>query len=354
MIAHHAGSYHHWRRLQPVIRIAPVRHAGLLLAVLAVAGTPLAAQRPVGPRRPVAVPVPAPTPRPPVAAASPDAPLTAGARRGTYRVSVTGFTVNKETYDDPLQLDGKRDEVYVSSEVMLVDKEHRTLQPGTQIVQSKVFGDVGGMFGGTGGHNGRLRAGTASPEGGLRTGDDFPGSPWRRQGEPSADAMPLALWQGELAQDSNAVLLTPTLWEYDAPDLRAAYQAWMEWNGRATDTLLGSREFMGLLGTLFGPEAPATLAALAPVQKIEISLLDEIGKMGDRPIGMTASTDAKSGKTVYSFAPTTIVLNYDTAERLLAQNVGGKGPGVIALPFRESHPKLGGSYTLYLVVERMR
>lgn len=329
------------------------RQAALLLAALTLAGTSLAAQRPVGPRRPAAAPTQTPAATSPLKATKPDAPATAAPARGSYRVSVTGFTVNKETYDDPLQLDGKRDEVYVSSEVMLVDKDQKTLQPGTQVVQSKVFGDVGGMFGGSNGHNGRLRAGTASPEGGLRTGDDFPKNPWRRQGEPSADAMPLALWQGELARDSNAVLLTPTLWEYDAPDLRAAYQSWMEWNGRATETLLGSPEFMALLAKLVGPEAPATLIALAPVQKVEISLLEELGKMGDRPIGMTASTDAKTGKRMYSFTPTTVVLNYDTAERLLAQNVGGKGPGVISLPFRESDSKLGGSYTLYLLVERM-
>ena len=328
----------------------------MIVRSLSIAALAVSALAPaLGAQKPVRAPgrVPAPRPAQPAAAVA-VAPATDGApRHATYRISVTGFTVNKETYDDPLQLDGKRDEVYVSSEVMLVDKDHRTLQPGTQIVQSKVFGDVGGIFGGTDGHNGRIRAGSASPQGGLRTGDDFPKTPWRRQGEPSADAMPLALWQGELAQGSNAVLLTPTLWEYDQPDVRAAYQSWMEWNGRATDALLGSPEFMALLAKLVGPEAPATLVALAPVQKIEISLLEELGKMGDRPIGMVATTDAKTGRTAYTFTPTTVVLNYDTAERLLAQNVGGKGPGVIALPFRENDTKLGGSYTLYLLVERM-
>ncbi|NUO62737.1 MAG: hypothetical protein HOQ11_14925 [Gemmatimonadaceae bacterium] len=40
-------------------------------------------------------------------------------------------------------------------------------------------------------------------------------------------------------------------------------------------------------------------------------------------------------------------------ERLLAQNVGGKGPGVIALPSPENDTKLGGNSTLYLLVERI-
>jgi hypothetical protein len=312
----------------------------------------LGAQKPVAERSRDAVRRPVPA-QPVVAAPKPAPTPTDGARRATYRISVTGFTVNKETYDDPLQLDGKRDEVYVSAEVALLDKDRKVLEPGAAIVQSKVFGDVGGMFGGTNGFNGRIQAGTASPQGGLRAGDEYPKMPWARQGQPTADALPLAVWQGELAQGANAVLVTPTLWEYDAPDIRAAFQSWAHWNEEATSALLGSPEFMTLLGTLVGPEAPATLTALAPLQKVELSLIDEIGKMGDRPIGMTVVTDPKTGKKAFTFAPTTIVLNYDTAERLLAQNVGGKGPGVIALPFRETDAKLGGSYTLYLLVERM-
>lgn len=325
------------------------RHITLAMLGAALLVSPLAAQKPV--REPkAATPRPATPTQPVVAAARPPAASGATPLRATYRVSVTGFTVNKETYDDPLQLDGKRDEVYVSVEVALADKDRRILEPGAAIVQSKVFGDVGGANASTG----RIRAGKASPQGGLGTGNSYPSeTPWLRQGEPLPDALPLAVWQGELTEGSNAVLITPTIWEYDAPDLRAAFQSWMHWNQDATSSLLASPDLVGLLAQLVGPEAPATLAAMAPVQKVEVELLDAIGKMGDRPIGMTVTTDPKTGKQSYSFAPTTIVLNYDTAERLLAQNVGGKGPGVVALRFQETDTKLGGNYTLYLLVERM-
>jgi hypothetical protein len=312
----------------------------------ALGALPVAAQKPV--REPkIAPPRPAPAQpavTPARATATGDAP-----RRASYRVSITGFTVNHETYDDPLQLDGKRDEVYLSVEVALADKDRKLLEPGAAVVQSKVFGDVGGANAG----HGRIRAGHASPQGGLQAGDSYPSDqPWRRQGEPTPDALPLAVWQGELVEGSNAVLVTPTLWEYDAPDLRAGFQAWMHWNQDATSALLASPELMTLLGTLVGPEAPATLAAMAPVQKVEVQFLDAIGKMGDRPIGMRVTTDPTTKQESFTFSPTTLVLNYDTVERLLAQNVGGKGPGVIALSFKETDAKLGGNYTLYLLVER--
>jgi hypothetical protein len=327
-----------------------IARAALVALGAALLAPTLAAQKPVRAPGRIAAPRPA-TPAQPVATTARPAVTTDGAtHRASYRVSVTGFTVNKETYDDPLQLDGKRDEVYVSAEVALADKDRKVLEPGGAIVQSKVFGDVNGANI----RNGRIRAGHASSQGGLQTGDSYPTeTPWRRQGEPLPDALPLAIWQGELTEGSNAVLITPTLWEYDAPDLRDAFQSWMHWNQDATSALLASPELMTLLGTLVGPEAPATLAALAPVQKVEVGFFDALGKMGDRPIGMTVTTDAKTGKSFFTFAPTTIVLNYDTAERLLAQNIGGKGPGVIALSFRETDTKLGGNYTLYLLVERM-
>ena len=316
------------------------------IAALAVAALAPA----LGAQKPVRATVKAATPRPaqPVAAV-PLAPGDGAPRRATYRISVTGFTVNKETYDDPLQLDGKRDEVYIAAEVALADKDRKVLEPGAAIVQSKVFGDVGGANA----HNGRIRAGSASPQGGLQAGDSYPQTPWARQGEPTPDALPLAIWQGELTEGANAVLVTPTLWEYDAPDLRAGFQAWAHWSQETTSALAGSPEFMALLAKIVGPEAPAILGAMAPVQTVEVGFLDALGKMGDRPIGTTVTTDPKTGKSVYTFAPTTVVLNYDTAERLLSQNVGGKGPGVVALPFRENDTKLGGSYTLYLLVERM-
>ena len=97
-------------------------------------------------------------------------------RRGRYRVTVNGFTVHHETKDDALQLDGKRDEVYVTVQVAVVDRTRRVRMSST--ARTKVMGDVND-------HNGRIRAGSASREGGIRTGDDVPGpEPWRLRGEP--------------------------------------------------------------------------------------------------------------------------------------------------------------------------
>ena len=305
---------------------------------------PPASARPAAPEKAAA-----PTAKPASAA-----PAAAGRTRGTYRVSVTGFSVHSETFDDPLQLDGKRDEVYVSADVLLLDRNGASLTPGTGAVRSRVFGDVGGMFGGTEGHNGRVRAGSASKEGGLRTGDDFPATPWRLAGAPTADRLPLELWRGELAQGENAVLLTPTLWEFDQPDLRETYRSWQEWGGRTARQLGGSRELMAFLATALGPEAPVIVNLSGLGYDLTLSVANELGKMGDRPIGMEPVGELQGERGAFTFKPKTVLLSFDMAERLLSQNVGGKGPGVVAIPYTERHPKLNGNYTMYLLVERLR
>src|SRR5687768_15439699 len=46
------------------------------------------------------------------------------ANAGRFRVTLTGFTVHRPTHDNPLQTDGKGDEVYVLAEVAQYD-HHR-------------------------------------------------------------------------------------------------------------------------------------------------------------------------------------------------------------------------------------
>lgn len=329
--------------------------AGLAAAVIASLPRDACAQRPV-PRPPVRAPATG-TPRPatpPTATAPKPAASDATRTAGRYRVSIAGFTVHHETYDDPMQLDGKRDEVYLSAEVTELAKGGTPVGT-TQPVRSPVFGDVGGMLGGTAGHNGRLRAGSASAEGGLRTGDSFPSSsPWRLSGAPVGERLPLALWEGELVKGENAVLVSPTIWEFDEHDLRAAYRSWADWQGNAVSRLAASPEAMALLMSL-GPEA-AVLPQLSEVgTAIAVSFMDDfLGKPGDRPIGLEDAGPDSSGRLQFTFKPKTLVLSFESAELALGRNIGGKGPGVISVPYTERHPKLNGDYTIYLVIERLR
>lgn len=128
---------------------------------------------------------------------------------GRYRVSVNGFRVMAETWDDALQWDGKRDEVFISSQVAVVDKS------GNQLFSNQPTSPV---MGDTWGQNGRIQAGSGGDRGGLRTGDSFPSNtPWRRAVplDEDRDWPPTVIWEGELVSGENVALITPTIWEWD-------------------------------------------------------------------------------------------------------------------------------------------
>jgi len=65
--------------------------------------------------------------------------------------------------------------------------------------------------------NHRIRAGSASVDGGLKTGDGFPSSsPWQRTTSSSyANTFPLKVWEGALVQGYNSVQVAFNLWESD-------------------------------------------------------------------------------------------------------------------------------------------
>lgn len=267
-------------------------------------------------------------------------------RRGRYRVTVNGFTVHHETKDDALQLDGKRDEVYVTVQVAVVDRTRRVKMSST--ARTKVMGDVNG-------HNGRIRAGSASSKGGIRTGDDVPGpEPWRLRGAPRGDRLPLAVWEGELVEGENSVVLIPVLWEYDG--VKSAYQSWVGWwSGKVTE-IKDSEVLSRLLGArgkvVFDlAELRINRSSTSAVSLPELVL----GQKMDRPIGIEVETRRRPLprgllKVVW-FSPKAVVLNYQTAEFALRNNFG-KGRGVLSLRY-EDQPSLEGDYTLYVQVQRL-
>jgi len=275
-----------------------------------------------------------------------------GGRRGRYRITINGFTVHQETRDDAFQWDGKRDEVYVTAQVVVVDKNRRVRR--SAVVETKVMGD-------TNGHNGRIRAGSASREGGIRTGDDVPGpEPWRLRGTPRGDRLPLAVWQGELVEGENSVVVIPVLWEHDG--VRSAYQGWRNVTGRMIEKIATKDVLRRILNArnklLFD------LAELRIQEYHELFIPQRIlGDKMDRPIGLQMLTlnfppafvlDAigRRGTIRLAFSPKALVINYSTAQRALKDNIGGKGRGVIAIRYKD-HPDLEGDYTLYVQVQRL-
>jgi hypothetical protein len=130
--------------------------------------------------------------------------------KGVYRVTVTGFRVNEETTDNPLEIDGKRDEVLVRAWANLYGPGGLI---GSSAVESKVHGDRNADAWSLANSPAvRIKAGSASALGGLRTGDVHraqPGTP------PNTISFPLMVWEGTLQEGENALVIVPTIWEVD-------------------------------------------------------------------------------------------------------------------------------------------
>ena len=149
----------------------------------------------------------------------PSAPATVSIPRwyGTYRVSVLGFTVNRESKDDPFETDGKRDEVYLRAAAAERGPDGNQYGGVTQL-QTLVHGDINTTeWRSATSPNRRVKAGTASVDGGLRTGDGFPSaSPWQRTTSSNyTNTFPLKVWEGNLVQGYNTVQVAFNLWESD-------------------------------------------------------------------------------------------------------------------------------------------
>jgi len=251
--------------------------------------------------------------------------------RGQYRITLNGFSVMHETWDHALQVDGKRDEVYLDGRGTEIDK---FLKEGTEFsVGTDVHGDINGL-------PGRVQAGSASDQGGIQSGDKFPSStPWVRSGPTSGNSFPRKMWEGPLVADSNAVAFTFGLWEFDGG--KDVYDEWVK----------VSKEILGMLRSnatvqKMVSEKGKTVMELADLGLSMALTLNEAeiqGNAVDRPIGSTPS----------QYRPQLFTLNLATAERALATDYGF-GPGILELPPLKDDPKYAGHYKLYLQIERIQ
>jgi hypothetical protein len=251
-----------------------------------------------------------------------------------FRVTLTGFTVNNQTEDNVLEMDGKGDEVYVLTEVAQYDsylQKPNTL-PGAIIrlgdndslrgngyltdrrsLVSVLMGDVNNQN-----NPARIQAGSASTLGGLRTGDRFPtNEPWRMSGPPSANRLPMSLWEGEL-RGRDLVVIVPTIWEWDGGNQQLRTQFTEE-----IDRYFVPTSFDPFRGVIWGG----------------LTGVDTFGA-GDRPIGMLANK---------FWFPRALVLNLDTAQRAATTSPSNVGTGVDEIRYFAGDE----SYSLYFKIERL-
>jgi hypothetical protein len=254
---------------------------------------------------------------------------------GRYRVTLNGFSVKTETWDHAFEVDGKRDEVYCSSVINVLNRDGAIVYSGERT--SETLGD-------TNGQHDRIRAGSASRRGGLRTNDKFPSAtPWVRTDELSSgrNYPPMTIWEGDLVEGDHVAVITPSIWEWDGG--KDAYGDWVTW-GHETVTKIRER-----LQQLLGPDSKVVFDWIELGLEVAVRMAEPqvMGQAGDRPIGMV-----KDGSQ-FVFRPQVIALNYHSAERLVQDDPMGFGNGILALRFADDGA-LKGDYELYLQVEKLR
>ena len=256
-----------------------------------------------------------------------------------YRVTARGFRVERQSADDMLERDGRGDELYVRGEVFIVQAN----------------GDA--RFGGPPARTARLQGGTgtgglsAQPEGGFVTGDTYPTADptEERSGGPRPDDLPLVIWEGDLSERAEAVIIVPSIWEWDG---EGASREELRW-----DNLLGTEiearraEVSPLIESW--PASQST-----PLFRNLFSLA--IGDDGTRPIGssQTGGSAMRIPALVLTYhsahaaanSTVSIAEERETAPGAILFSDGNLPRGVVPVAFVD-RDGLEGNYVLFLYVE---
>jgi Ricin-type beta-trefoil lectin domain-like len=294
-----------------------------------------------------------------------------GKKETYFRVIVKGFTCNRETTDDMLERDGKRDEIYISAKTYFFNSQGGTDDRVVNKVRSRVMGDVNNRAK----EERRVMAGTAAGNlGGIQTGDQVPDAePWKNNAQAKGDLLPFIIWEGELKPDKQTLTIEPSIFEYDGPDDFLTNF----WDNSLIGTLLkpaiglAVAPFSLLSGYSINNDnvgnrpvyddsqpgiwpAPTVIQqfpyqfsrvnvdALTPQQKTEYQQKFRVvaNKPNDRPIGVIAGS---------LYSPLLIDLNQTSALKLSNTDFG-YGNGIIPITYKDID-ELKGDYTIYLQIE---
>ncbi len=289
------------------------------------------------------------------------------AKDNYFRVVVKGFTCNRETSDDMLERDGKRDEVYISSISYMLSAQGQTIPRTLLKRRSRTMGDVNNRAK----EERRCMAGSAFGNlGGIQTGDQVPTvEPWRNNLPAKGDLLPYILWEGQLPAGGDQVVIYPTLFEYDGPD-DVLTQIW-DRSGIVAIAKAATFIPVGLFSSITGigrggsynDDEPGihpapTVAQNYPNQFFQLNLqgqnlsLPEYssfnadpGRPGDRPVGLTY----QGGKPFYN--PLQLRLDNNGINQL-SQADFGYGRGIVPIRFKDQD-EWKGDYTLYVSFEKV-
>jgi hypothetical protein len=338
-------------------------------------------------------------------------PPTNAPASNRYRVVATGFRVLHQTKDDFFSRDGHGDEVYGGFMTFhydrgtskLVDQDlRRTNVVGERGYDGLGFGErlvagVGQIWDRATGidvavKNSRVKGGTATQDGGLAQYDVFPAvaDPSKTYGAaPTDNTFPFLVWEGPLTDGKDAVVILPSLWEFDGfPD---GFNKWHQseqtnvlqiWSDQGVQAAVAGTQLAmltppGTLETSFGLHMTASgvfeiaLAGLGPIAALTAGSYDR--PIGAKMNGVGGTGGIASGPSMPRRA---VVITREIMEATLAKlatyNPATTAPGVfqiygappVILPapppgtiavqlFESPAEDLQGMYLLYLQVQRL-
>jgi hypothetical protein len=258
------------------------------------------------------------------------------------RVALNGIHCIQQTWDDAMNYDGFADEICLTWSTS-------TAKAGGAVPHV----GVSGIFGDTNRQPGRIRAGSATDSGGIKSDNIVPfrlgrppfwpsilppPPPWPQPAWSSqvADGFPMTLWEGELIGDA-AVAIVPLVNEVDygtanpEPALRLASKLTTE------------------VGKLTASIAPPIGAVVALVGAVIDGLAAAIGAAGTRPIGRRLQDNDDISQTQWM----ALSLNSGNAASAAAQD-NGYGPGIFRFVQTDPADIGSGSYAMYLQVSVVR
>ena len=316
----------------------------------------------------------------PTVAAAPPAALS-----GKYLVTITGMRAYQQSVDDMLSRDGVGDEVYAAAYVRRYDRKTGQLVESISR-QSAAYGDVNKFA------NQRIQAGTSSATGGIRDGDMIPDGPMIAfRTLPAQDVtFPWKLWEGTLTDDSDMLVISPSLWEQDGST--AFYDEWVQqqaalnlslFTNSTIQSQISQKEFgmvvSGMSGTSSGTVFDSQLRTAVDMTLMQFAgggFLTLLQTKSDRPIGLLAN-----GADAVMLPNRAVVLSREIIEAALAKPaplqfpsavpvspimsarlpVINNRPGVMMLHFADSKlpqwnglfPERPAVYQMFLQVERI-
>lgn len=283
---------------------------------------------------------------------------------GDVRVVITGFEVKNATSDDPLNLDGCGDEVFVHAGVWIFRAPQGGNSPfGDDLFFERAYQQRTPVIGDVNGYPERIKGGSGNvtscpslspPDGGFLNGDKFPTSrPREISGTPIRTKLPMLVYQGPIT-DSMLVAIMPTIWEWGGDaSMYNVISRWMLERPRNS----WASEIRGV--RIKGSADRFSLARLAQMSNAVDGTAHLFSNRGseiyytgapDRPIGATIHRTSLSLGRSYYYSPFVIALNATNVQRILDNG------GLITLDYNWPDPNSPDGYDerylLHLRVEQ--